>query len=199
MSSLRERQKKARSEQILAAARKQFLDHGYSKTNMETIAEEAEVGVATIYTYFDSKEGVVKALIEKDFNELSIEAQVAIDPPAQDAAKAVINLLKIYRRFDEYISYEMMHDFVSQARTKGPVRDVVDWLYDSQVKHVEQVLKQSQKAGTISGSLDTNIAAGIVIDLFVRHINRITNEARVSKDSKEFYKRIRVLFDNWHA
>jgi AcrR family transcriptional regulator len=199
MSSLRERQKKARSEQILAAARKQFLVHGYSKTNMEAIADEAEVGVATIYTYFESKEGVVKALIEKDFLELSQDAQTLIDSPPKNPTKAVTDLLTIYRRFDEYISYEMMHDFVSQARTKGPVRDAVNWLHDSQVKQVDRILKQSQKAGEISVSLDTKIAAGIVIDLLARHVNRITNETRESKDSKQFYKRIKVLFDNWHA
>lgn len=199
MSSLRERQKKARSEQILAAARKMFLNHGYSKTNMEAIADEAEVGVATIYSYFESKEGVVRALIEKDFNDVSIKASALINKPPQNPVDGVIDLLKIYLQFDKDISYEMMHDFVSQSRVKGPVRDAVNWVTKTQVEQLKQLLKKGQKADIISPSLDSNIAASIVVDLLAKHMNRLTDQERESKNSRAFYKRIRMLFDNWRT
>ena len=45
---------------MLDAARQLFIEHGYAKTTMDEIAEKAEFGVATVYTYFKSKEGVFR-------------------------------------------------------------------------------------------------------------------------------------------
>lgn len=41
---------------ILAVARQQFEQKGYSKTSMREIAESADVGVGNIYNYFASKD-----------------------------------------------------------------------------------------------------------------------------------------------
>ena len=68
--SLRARQKELRKKQMLEAARKLFIANGYSKTSIETIAQNAEVGVATVYTYFENKENLAANLIRSDINEI---------------------------------------------------------------------------------------------------------------------------------
>lgn len=52
-------------EQILQGAMKIFLHHGYATTSMDRVAFEAGVSKQTIYSHFQDKEGLFRALIER--------------------------------------------------------------------------------------------------------------------------------------
>lgn len=56
---------KEKAEAILKSAMEEFLIHGYSATNMDAIATGAGVSKATVYSYFQDKEGLFTALIEQ--------------------------------------------------------------------------------------------------------------------------------------
>lgn len=63
-----------RKERVLAAilegAERQFLERGYTATTLETIADGANVGVGTIYSYFGGKEDLFLAVIERSLDML---------------------------------------------------------------------------------------------------------------------------------
>ncbi len=61
----REREKKARKRQILAAARKLLFKKGIQSTSINQIARTAELGVGTIYFYYQSKEEIFYSLQEE--------------------------------------------------------------------------------------------------------------------------------------
>ncbi|TAF08637.1 MAG: TetR/AcrR family transcriptional regulator [Nostocales cyanobacterium] len=50
---------------ILAGAMQEFLAHGYSGATMDRVTEGAGVSKATVYSYFQDKEGLFTALIER--------------------------------------------------------------------------------------------------------------------------------------
>lgn len=52
-------------EQILQGAMRIFLHHGYATTSMDRVAAEAGVSKQTIYSHFQDKEGLFRALIER--------------------------------------------------------------------------------------------------------------------------------------
>ena len=52
-------------EQILQGAMQEFLARGYASTSMDRVAEAAGVSKATVYSHFQDKKGLFKALIEK--------------------------------------------------------------------------------------------------------------------------------------
>ncbi len=52
-------------EKILQGAMQEFLAHGYAGTSMDRVAEAAGVSKATVYSHFQDKEGLFRALIEK--------------------------------------------------------------------------------------------------------------------------------------
>ncbi len=49
---------------IVAAARRAFLESGYSQTSMDGIAEAAEVSVKTIYRHFENKDELFSAVMQ---------------------------------------------------------------------------------------------------------------------------------------
>jgi len=53
----------AKVRQILAAARKVFMQFGYGDASMDAIAREAGVSKPTLYTHFDGKDALFEALI----------------------------------------------------------------------------------------------------------------------------------------
>ncbi|MBD2624946.1 TetR/AcrR family transcriptional regulator [Trichormus variabilis] len=50
---------------ILAGAMQEFLAHGYAATTMDKVTAAAGVSKTTVYSYFQDKEGLFTALIEK--------------------------------------------------------------------------------------------------------------------------------------
>ena len=76
---LQDRQVRKR-ESILRAAVKAFEDEGYEHTSMDRIAEIAGASKRTVYNYFDSKESLLRVVIEdlvKGQNQLK---QIPYDP-----------------------------------------------------------------------------------------------------------------------
>lgn len=54
-----------KQEQILQGAMRVFLKDGYAGTSMDRVSGEAGVSKQTIYSHFEDKEGLFKALIER--------------------------------------------------------------------------------------------------------------------------------------
>lgn len=57
----RQRKRRATSERIASAAARLVAGHGLTETTVDQIAAAAEVGRATFFRYFDTKEGAVAA------------------------------------------------------------------------------------------------------------------------------------------
>lgn len=197
MSSLRTRQKEARKEQMLEAARGLFLTNGYGKTSVEAIAEAAEVGVATVYTYFETKEGLAAAIIYKDVGQSLAEADVLAKSLPNDPVESIIAIVSVFADFNKYISAELLKEFSIQAKHNGPIYESMTWAHESQVSSIENVLLKGKKDDKITSSLDTKLAAELIIDLMDRYITRVTTSSDPAKYEYQLNSYIRLIFTNW--
>lgn len=96
MSELRQKQKEKRGRDILAAAARLLSEKGFQATSVEEIAELAEVGVATVYNYFNSKADLVLALLNDELGKLLEEGQRIVRKTPADAPEAVSRLITSY-------------------------------------------------------------------------------------------------------
>lgn len=55
----------------LAAAKRLFVERGYSKTSLTAIAEEIGISAPSLYWHFKSKEEILFSLIEQDLNRFT--------------------------------------------------------------------------------------------------------------------------------
>jgi AcrR family transcriptional regulator len=76
---LRERKKALRLERIVTAARRLFMDKGFSQTTIQDIAEAAEVGLGTLYLYANSKEDLLVLVFLELFLEMIEDSFAKID------------------------------------------------------------------------------------------------------------------------
>jgi len=73
VSERKEREKQARKESILDAARRVFQEKGYHSTTMNKIAEEAELSKATLYLYFKNKDDLFLSMTTEPLKKLKKE------------------------------------------------------------------------------------------------------------------------------
>lgn len=60
---------RVQKERILGAAQTCFVESGFNAASMATIAETADMSPGLIYRYFDSKNAIILAIIEKQLTE----------------------------------------------------------------------------------------------------------------------------------
>ena len=68
-----------RYELIVKTALELFLKNGYDKTSLSDIVAISGGSLASIYTFFENKEGLFKAIIEQEIDELISEIYEKID------------------------------------------------------------------------------------------------------------------------
>lgn len=64
---------KNKENDILAAANEVFLSNGFSKTNMQDIADKAGIGKGTIYEYFKSKDDLFIQTLKYDIQSFNTQ------------------------------------------------------------------------------------------------------------------------------
>lgn len=70
---------KKRYELIVKTALELFLKNGYEKTSLSDIVAISGGSLASIYTFFESKEGLFKAIIEQEIDDFIKEIDEKID------------------------------------------------------------------------------------------------------------------------
>lgn len=90
--------KKLKTERIIEVAIKLFSEHGFEQTSMQKIADEAEIGVATLFRYFPKKEILIVAVIEHAIKQM-VPLFTSISQRKQNG------LQKMEAIIDTYIAY----------------------------------------------------------------------------------------------
>jgi TetR/AcrR family transcriptional regulator len=81
-------------QQILDAAEQEFSRHGLNGARMSAIAERAKVTTATLHYYFESKENLYKAVLQRPVDEVQVilEQQNFDDLSPEEALKQIIRI-----------------------------------------------------------------------------------------------------------
>ena len=73
--SIKNKMNKLKKELLLEEASKQFEETGYEQMKVTNLAKTAQVSVGTIYSLFNSKEGLYLAYIEHQINNFYLELE----------------------------------------------------------------------------------------------------------------------------
>jgi AcrR family transcriptional regulator len=96
----RERERLARRREILDGGRHLFARKGYHMTTLDDVAEAVELGKATLYSYFDSKERLFESVLEDAFIAMQMIGE-----------EALLAEGSIEERIRDFIGAELLHFF----------------------------------------------------------------------------------------
>jgi len=130
-------------------------------------------------------------------SELEREGEDTLSRLPEDPVEAAFELLRVYDRVYEYISYGVMQEFITHAKSNGPLHEISRWVLRWQQDPVARALKQCQERGSVSPELDSELAAEIVIDLLVRHNQRLTGPPAKLREFAHLKLRVELILEGW--
>jgi TetR/AcrR family transcriptional regulator len=77
----------SKEKEILEAAKNRFAHYGFSKVTMEEIASDVEMGKASLYYYFPTKEDLFRSVISEEINELQKNIELILQKPDSASQK----------------------------------------------------------------------------------------------------------------
>ena len=154
---------------LLAAGRTVFEQRGYANTRMSDIATAAGVSHGTVYTWFDDKEALLRALVDDIVTEVFAALAIGdeVPEPEQRMLEANRRYLAAYRRHGR-----MLEVVEEAAATDSRYRDALAGVRRDHVARVTHDIERLQKAGVAERDVDPAVAAGALcamVEGFGRH------------------------------
>ncbi|MGH4119883.1 TetR/AcrR family transcriptional regulator [Clostridium sp.] len=157
-------QKEKRKEEVVIAAIQVFKEKGIDNSKMTDIAKRAEIGVATVYRYFNTKTEIVIAaaailweekisILYDKFSEVDF---MGIN--GADRVKVILNLfIDVYQKYPEFLSFlEHFDNFIVKEsiplETLGSYEEII---IDTKTA-IFDAIDQGKKDGSIKSSIDND-------------------------------------------
>jgi AcrR family transcriptional regulator len=108
----------AQRERILCAAQKCFIEHGFHAASMANIAETAQMSAGLMYRYFENKNAIVLAIVERQLHEA--RAHVAELHSSADLAAAILATYEKWQARDPSVVNPGLFLEMSAEATRDP-------------------------------------------------------------------------------
>jgi TetR/AcrR family transcriptional regulator, fatty acid metabolism regulator protein len=138
--------KGTRRAELASAAAAVFAEQGVANTAVSHIVAAAGVAQGTFYLYFDSKDDVVLAVVERMVTELLSEVETAVGTPG-DAVERLLALRDSLSGFDSDPSAIELSDFIHLPENR-PLHDrLTEHLAPRLAEIVESIVAQGVQEG----------------------------------------------------
>lgn len=142
------RRKARTNKRLLEVARRLFSDKGIYWTTVEDITESADQGKGTFYKYFESKDAIIRTLLEEGLGTLQVETEQTVQQ--LDYGVTALSAI-IEARVDFFLKHPDYLLFFHQVRGMmqlqvGVAKDLRE-VYDDHLRWLAQVIKPSVGAG----------------------------------------------------
>lgn len=157
-----------RRDALLVAAREVFEQQGFTATRMGDIAAAAGVSHGTVYTYFETKESVLSAVVQQVIDDLmtSLRASNAPDP-LERIRDANARYLAAYAQHARLLRVVEEASFTDEA-----FRGILEQLRRTHASRVATAIRRLQREGSASTDLDADASAAALcamVEGFARH------------------------------
>lgn len=172
----KERERATRRQEIIAAAEQLFAAQGFENTTMEEIAEKAEFGKPTLYSYFKSKDEILFRIHMRKHEAKMETFRQAIRQHATGYARLRalgVAYYRFYRDNPEYLRMQVYWDYkgLDLDKLNEPVREQYRELEDTFVE-----LSRTLRLGAADGSLRDDLDVGRTMDLFFMTLRAVLNQ-----------------------
>ncbi|MCL5006287.1 MAG: TetR/AcrR family transcriptional regulator [Acidobacteria bacterium] len=155
-----------RMAELLEAARKVFAEKGFHEATVDEIADAAGVAKGTVYLYYQSKQAIYWAALERGITALldEVKTRVGEEETLEDKVRAFIAIKIAYFEKNRDFFAIYISEFGSAFTHPAQLRKRFGDLYLQQSRVIEAVLQEGIKRKVIR-SIRPDIAALAISDL----------------------------------
>jgi AcrR family transcriptional regulator len=176
----RERERLARRGDIIVAGRHLFARKGYHDATLDEVAEAVELGKATLYSYFASKELLFEAVIDDSFTAMRAIGESALFRPGTFEERIRIFIAAEMDFFFRHpSSLRLMMSEAHQLRGRNPMLTRMPLLINT----VADAIRDGQSSGEVTPDADPLDLAGLLVNMmYGRVMARIYKSLRTHGD-----------------
>ena len=156
---LREQSKRERQHRIMLAARDLFADHGYDATTLRQVAEQASLGLGTLFNYISDKRDLIYLVFNQEVS-VATDVCLAAPRPWQSFNEKILSMVEPnYRLFGgEPVLSRIL---LSEVLQYTPGLHLAEHLgiRDRFIRGIEQVVAEAQKTGEIGSPESSEVIA----------------------------------------
>ena len=152
---IRPRDADRRKHEIFAAATAEFAAHGFGGARIEAIAERAGVNKKLIYYYFEGKDELFLAVLERTYADIRAaerELHLEAAAPLQAIESLVVFTWRHYLAHPEFLALLNSENMLSAGHLKRSPR--IRQMNSPLIEALAKVLKRGEKSGELRGGID---------------------------------------------
>lgn len=155
---------------IVKAARVVFAKKGYHDATMDDIAKELGVSKGALYSYYESKEDLIK--------EISLEGHLALRTILKETSKCSSleeALSEVYSRITEQFKGNLHTHFevIALSSHDAKISQIMHEDYQKDVEAVEAFLEEKKKQGVIRTDVDAGLLAQLFTALYLGTLGKL--------------------------
>ena len=146
-------------ENILKIAQDIFSKYGYKKTTLDDIANAVRKGKSSLYYYFNSKEDLFQAVIQKEVNILRRELEIVVNRntnPIEKLRDYILTKLTTYRGLANFY-----HAIESDVTAVEFIDNIKLRHQQEEIRMIKRILIEGVRKGEFDVSDFTLVATGI--------------------------------------
>lgn len=155
----------ARRRQILSAACSCFARKGFHKATVHDICDEAGLSPGAVYRYFEGKEEIIEAMVERDAAQNARFAEEVM--AGEDMFRMLERLADFHLgRLENSEGLAVEVELWAEATHNPRIRELLRRDFYDHRRLLEGIIRRAQERGEIDGRLDPEAVARVMISFF---------------------------------
>jgi AcrR family transcriptional regulator len=163
----RERNKRDKAERIKQAARKLFAQHGVEATTIRQIAEAADIGLGTVFSYAANKEDLLILIFREEVGD-AVDRALAHVPkkPLLDQVLHVFGAIVAHHRENPRLARVFVKETPFIDDSRHGVKEFMATLYGG----LNRLIDEAKAAGEIEAEVPTATLGRNLFAIFFLHL-----------------------------
>lgn len=189
---LRERKKRLRLQRIIEVSHQLFVNKGFQNTTIQDIADEAGIGLGTLYLYAKGKDDLLVLVFREHLLQMTESAFEIIDPkiPVIEQLMIFFSAHIDYHKEDQLLSKTVLKELSFSTNPKR--RHDIELIFNTTYEKLALLLKRGIKDGKLSSNLYIGTAASSIFGLYYHLLQGFLCGFSTEK---EFKKNLRHALD----
>ena len=185
---------KSKEDGIIKAARQRFAHFGYSKVTMDEIASDVEMGKASLYYYFPTKENLFQEVILQEQDEFANEIEKILQNESRAEDKLLQYVDQRLKYFQKLFNLGAL-SFYSFIEKKSVFKQYYQNFEERELQLLNKIFEEGKKKNQFKQDVDENVVRvllHILQGLRLRTLKSIAGQQMDNKSYKELKDEMQI-------
>ncbi|MBO0342560.1 MAG: TetR/AcrR family transcriptional regulator [Bacteroidota bacterium] len=145
---------------VLRVAKERFLKYGFYKVSMDSLVKELRTSKSSLYNHFDSKEELVKAVMESLNNEINAKLEEILDDD-QNSFKGKLDAISDFTR---NLLLNVSEEFLKDLEINTP--DIWDEYQKNRIERINKYYRRLFQIGIDEGIVKSDVNLDVIIAIY---------------------------------